>query len=80
MPKKDYLIGKFKGQIEEWESEINRLKCDIEDTSEEEVKNQCSKKINILQSMILKAEEEITKLGKKFKDSENGTPAPPYLE
>jgi hypothetical protein len=80
MSKKEYLISKLKGQIEEWESEINRLKCDIDVTLEEKVKKECSHKISKLQLMISEAQEEVIRLDIKFKDSDSNPPAPPYLE
>ena len=62
MPKKDFLIRKFKGQIEEWDDEIYRLTCEIRDTSEDDIKSECEKKINALQIKRSKAEDEIIKL------------------
>ncbi|MFC2145003.1 hypothetical protein ACFLQQ_01605 [Actinomycetota bacterium] len=65
MPKKNFLIRKFEGQIEEWDDEIYRLTCEIRDTSEEGVKSECEKKIGELQLKRSNAEDEIIKLKKE---------------
>ena len=62
MPKKDFLIRKFEGQIEEWDDEIYRLTCDIRDTSEEDVKSECEKKISELELKRSNAIDEIEKI------------------
>ena len=62
MPKKDFLIRKFEGQVEEWDDEIYRLTCDIRDTSEEDVKSECEKKISELESKRSNALDEIEKI------------------
>ena len=62
MPKKDFLIRKFKGQIEEWDDEIYRLTCDIRDSSEEDVKSECEKKISDLELKRSNAMDEIEKI------------------
>ncbi len=59
MPKKEYLIGKLKGQIEDWENEVNRLECEIDDTSKADVKKECNKKIAQLQHNIVEANQKI---------------------
>lgn len=62
MPKKDFLIRKLQGQIDEWDDEIYRLTCDIRDTSDESVKNNCEKQISDLESKRSKAMDEIEKI------------------
>ena len=62
MPKKDFLIRKLKGQIEEWDNEIYRLTCDIRDTPEEDVKSECEKKISDLELKRSNAMDEIEKI------------------
>jgi hypothetical protein len=64
MPKKDFLIRKLEGQIEEFDDEIYRLTCEINDTSVEDVKSECEKKISALQSKRSKALDEMEKIKK----------------
>ena len=62
MPKKDFLIRKFKGQIEEWDDEVYKLTCDIRDTSEEDIKSECEKKISDLEKKRSNALDDIEKI------------------
>ncbi|MDZ7838993.1 MAG: hypothetical protein U5N58_14245 [Actinomycetota bacterium] len=64
MSKEGYLIGKLNGQIEGWESEINNLRCEIDDTSDENVKTDCENKIDQLQAKIVEAKEKINSMSK----------------
>lgn len=75
MPKKEFLIGQLEGKIEKWEEEVNRLQCEIDETSEENVKSSCRKKISELQTKINDAEDEIGKL----RDDGTGTRIPPII-
>ncbi len=62
MPKKDFLISQFKGQIDDWDDQIYKLTCDIKETADENVKIQCREKIEDLESKRAKAMDEIEKL------------------
>jgi hypothetical protein len=62
MPKKDFLISQFKGQIDDWDDQIYKLTCDIKETADENVKIQCRKTIEDLGSKRSKAMDEIEKL------------------
>ncbi len=64
MSKKDFLIRKLEGQIEEFDDEINKLICEVRDTSEKDVKSECEKKISALQMRRSNAMDEIIKLKK----------------
>ena len=75
MAKEDFLIRKLGGQIEDWDEEVNKLQCQIDETTIEEVKSDCQKKISEIQSKITKAEDEILKL----KDKHTGTNIPPII-
>ena len=64
MPKNDFLIRKLEleGKIEEWDEEIYRLTCEVRDTSMDDVKSKCEKKVSALQLKKSEAEDEIIKL------------------
>jgi hypothetical protein len=64
MPKKDFLLRKLQGQVEQWDDEIYKLTCEIRDTSEGDIKSECEKKINDLEQKRSNAMDEIEKINK----------------
>ena len=64
MTKKNFLIRKLEGQIGHWDEGVNKLRCEIDETSLEKVKSECQNKISELQLKIAKAEDEILELKK----------------
>ncbi len=67
MEEVNILIERLKSQIEDMDSKVASLFCDIESIDDQK-KHDCLKKVNELQKNISEAQNKIEQLNKKVKD------------